>query len=82
MAYTITLTEQDCETIAFIGDRYNWSGWADCLTDGVNELSESEAWEFAKAIDEDTIGGHLPFPMLDEKSELYTKLQAFRDSIV
>lgn len=81
-AYTITLTADDVETIAFVGARYSWSGSMLALEEGDNELTEPEAWAIAEAIDADCEGGHLPFPLLNERSELYATLRRFRDSIV
>lgn len=82
MSYRITLTEEDCGTIAFIGDRYNWSAWAERLAPGENVLAESEAWEFQEAIEEDTLGGHARFPMLDPRSDLCARLDAFSAQII
>lgn len=83
MAYTIILTDADMRTVAFVGDRYCWSSWMiDGLREGTNELTEADAWEFADAIDDDMAGGHPVFPMLDGSSDLFAKLQTFRESIV
>ena len=82
MAYRLTLTESDVQTIAFVGWRYGWSDSLSRLSEGENELAEHEAWEIAEAIDGDEEGGHHPFPMLDPRCELYSKLSAFRESIV
>lgn len=83
MRYTINLTAADVETIAFVGDRYNWSDWAERnLHEGANDLTESQAWAFNDAIREDTQGSHCRFPLLAEDSELYAELNAFVESIV
>jgi hypothetical protein len=82
MSYTITLTEEETTTIAFVGGRYSWSEALGHFETGENELTEPDAWELAAAFDQDTEGGHSPFPMLDPTSDLYLKLQIFWDSIV
>lgn len=83
MSYTLHITESDLETIGWVGHRYEWSDWADKhLTAGDNVLAEHEAWEFAEAIDADTDGNHAPFPLLDQRSDLYKKLQEFYESLV
>ena len=82
MAYTLNLTEEDILTIAFVGGRYSWSTALRCLEVGKNEIAEHEAWEIMEAIDEDMEGGHSWFPMLDDTSGLYAKLQDFWESIV
>ncbi len=81
--YSIELTESDCGTIYFVGSRYNWSAWMHAnLCEGVNELAAHEAWEFRDAVEADTEGNHEPLPMLNERSELYRKINALLDSIV
>ena len=82
MAYTLTLTEEDIQTIAFVGGRYAWSDALTGLDVGDNELAEHEAWELSEAFHRDTEGNHSPFPMLDERSDLATKLYEFWESIV
>jgi hypothetical protein len=85
MAYTLELTAEDHRTIAFVGDRYNWSAalskYASDEPEPI-ELSEPEAWALADAFEADTEGGHSPFPMLDGRSELAGKLYRFWESIV
>lgn len=81
--YAITLTADECYTITFIGNRYCWSEWArQYLCEGENKLTEPDAWTFAMAIEADMEGNHSPFPMLNERSELYDKLMRFWQSIV
>ena len=82
MAYRIVLSQEDVETIAFVGFRYCWSDALSGLEPGENELTEPEAWRIATAFESDTEGGHLPFPMLDPRSALYKRLFAFWNSIV
>ena len=82
MSYTITLTEQDVGTIAFVGFRYGWSDALRGLEAGDNILAEHEAWNIRDAIESDTEGGHSYFPMLDGRCELADKLYAFLESIV
>lgn len=82
MSYTLTLTDEDIKTIAFVGGRYEWSKALLRLDVGENILSELEAWLIREAFDSDTEGGHGYFPMLDGRSELASKLTAFADSIV
>lgn len=81
--YTLKLTEADFDTINFVGGRYEWSLWLmhNCEP-GVNELQEHQAWDFHEAAAEDAKGGHSYFPMLDNYSDLYEKLQNFLDGIV
>ncbi len=82
MTHRLVLTEADVGTIAFVGDRYSWSAALLALDVGENELTEPEAWRIKEAFESDMEGGHSPFPMLDERSELYGKLVAFWDRIV
>lgn len=82
--YSLELTEQDVNDIYFVGFRY---GWADALIKmgidiGKNTYSESDIWTWQNAVDEDTIGGHDIFPMLDTLSDLGRKLCRLYDSIV
>ena len=82
--YNLTLTEQDVETICFVGDRYGWSqSMLDYgIEEGDNTISEPDAWTIQNAIESDMDGGHQPFPMLDGNSELWVKLCNFWNSIV
>jgi hypothetical protein len=82
MAYTLTLTEDETGTIAFVGSRYAWADSLLCLEAGENQIAEHEAWEIAAAFESDMEGGHSPFPMLNPASTLWDKLQAFWDGIV
>ena len=82
MTYHLVLTELDVRTIAFVGDRYAWSDALRTLEVGDNELTEPEAWRIKEAFESDMEGGHSPFPLLDEYSELHGKLVAFWDRIV
>ena len=82
MTYQLVLSVQDLDTIAFVGDRYSWSAALRALDVGDNELSEPDAWRIKEAFESDMEGGHSPFPMLDEHSELHAKLLAFWDRIV
>ena len=72
--YELVLTEEDVATIAFVGNRYEWSSSLGKLNEGVNNLTESQAWEIREAIESDMEGGHDAFPMLDTTSELCEKL--------
>lgn len=81
-AYSLTLTEDEVGTIAFIGRRYAWSAALLSLEPGENHLTESEAWRIKEAFESDTEGGHQPFPMLDSGSELYERLMALWNSVV
>lgn len=82
MTYHLLLTEDDVDTIAFVGDRYAWSDALRALDVGDNEVPEPEAWRIKEAFESDMEGGHSPFPMLDEHSELHGKLVAFWDRII
>ena len=82
--YRLDLTEDDINTIWFIGNRYSWS---DSLikvgvSEGVNEFTESETWGIKEAIEADMEGGHDSYPMLDPNSELCDKLHNLYVSIV
>jgi hypothetical protein len=72
--YTLHLTAEDIDTIAFVGHRYAWADALRTLAKGVNELQEHEAWAIHEAIDADMEGGHDAFPMLDTRGELADKL--------
>jgi hypothetical protein len=87
--YTLTFTEQETDSIDFVGYRYSWSAALQKLLayddDGKPEtisLQEHEAWELVSAFEADTEGGHSFFPMLDHRSELARKLFHFLESIV
>jgi len=82
--YTLNLTESDINTICFVGNRYGWSLALLYAHVGIgkNVLTESEAWEIKKGIDEDMKGNHGAFPMLDSRSELAEKLTILYESIV
>ena len=78
----MTLTDEDVKTIAFVGGRYCWSDALSGLHDGLNAISESEAWEMCAAFDADSVGDHSPFPLLAWESPLYRKLYEFWDGVV
>jgi len=81
--YSITLDCADMYTIGYIGYRYNWSEWAyRNLHEGENRLAEHKAWAFKEAVEADMDGDYSPFPLLDSRSELYTKLCDLWESIV
>ena len=80
--YTLNLTAENIRTIAFVGDRYSWSAILAPYGEGRNEIPEHEAWDIQAAFEEDTVGGHRLFPMLDHNSRLCSKLLLFMDSIV
>ena len=90
VAYTLDITPDEWNSIAFVGDRYSWSaalGKHDRpIDDDENvkplDLTEAEAWELCEAFEADTAGGHQMFPMLDHRSDLASKLQAFLVSII
>jgi len=82
--YRLDLTEGDLDTIGFVGNRY---GWSDSLikvgvSEGANELTESEAWGVADGIESDCEGGHDGYPMLDPRSDLCEKIHNLYLSIV
>jgi len=62
--YKLDLTENDIKTISFVGHRYAWSDALKNMQQGANEIPEHEAWEITRAFEDDTEGGHSPFPML------------------
>lgn len=78
MTYQLELTEDDIDTIAFIGGRYSWPSSLMHLASGLNEIEEHEAWEILEAFEDEDF----TFPMLDPHSELAEKLLAFWQSVV
>ena len=89
--YTLTLDEQDLETISFVGNRYCWSErlsriayFGEDLENGstLYTFPENVAWEIKADFEADTEGGHSFFPMLDHRSDLARKLFAFMEAIV
>ncbi len=83
--YRLTLTDDDCNTIRFVGGRYEWSNalLAEGLgIPGEHEIPEHVAWSLNEAFEADTEGGHSYFPMLDSRSDLAHKLYTFMDAIV
>lgn len=80
--YTLDLTAVEIDTIAFVGGRYSWSAILTPYVQGRNEIPEHEAWDIQAAFQEDTAGGHSMFPMLDHRSELYSKLMLFWEGII
>jgi len=80
--YTLHLAPEDIWTIQFVGYRYCWSDAMSHLHEGINELSECEAWDLKRAFDADAEGGHSMFPLLNPSSKLYSKLLDFYDQIV
>lgn len=81
-AYTLALTQEDIDTIGFVGHRYAWSEALGGLGEGDNPLAEHEAWALQEAFEQDTEGGHSFFPMLSHESELAGKLFTLMESIV
>jgi len=77
--YTLNLTYDEYETIAFIGGRYSWSeALMRHCGPGANHIPEHIAWKIGEAIEEDD--GLLP--LLDVDSDLYRKVITFWQSIV
>lgn len=76
--WELELTEEDCETIAFVGGRYSWSSALDDYEPGLNYITEAEGWRLREAFEEDDA----LFPLLDPDSELWAKLNALMDKIV
>lgn len=82
MAYRIRITEDEMESLQYIGARYEY---AKVLYDALEQdeeddelytLAESDAWEFSEAVDEED--GYLPLL----GGDLATKVQALLDNIV
>tara|TARA_Y100000310_G_C20047395_1_gene518937 strand:- start:102 stop:347 length:246 start_codon:yes stop_codon:yes gene_type:complete len=72
--YELVLTEEDVATIAFVGNRYEWSVSLGKLNEGVNNLTESQAWEIREAIcGED--GEDWDLTLLDPRCDLYDKIE-------
>lgn len=80
--YTLTITEQEADTIAFVGGRYAWSEALGSLGVGTHDIPEHEAWGISEAFETDTEGGHSMFPMLDHRSPLAEKLFSFFEGII
>ncbi len=77
-SYTLTLTEEDIETIVFVGRRYAWSEVLYNYDEGRHEILEHEAQEIVLAFEEDDSY----FTLLDFQSELYHKLVEFYYSVM
>jgi len=84
MPYTLHLTADDVDAIAFVGHRYGWSSSMMDLSEGENRLSEAQAWDIRDGVYSDMEGGHDAFPMLDTtiSGGLCEKVQALIDSVV
>jgi hypothetical protein len=80
--YILEMTQDDLDTIGFVGNRYAWSESISHLSEGTNDISESEAWGIKEAIEADMEGGHDAFPMLDPRSDLCDKLYNFYEEII
>jgi len=81
--YKLHLTEEEMQTIYYVGHRYNWSDWLNMNCNiGDNELPEHVAWEMEKEFLNDATGGHGMFPMLDRQSDLWVKLHKLLEEIV
>jgi hypothetical protein len=81
MAYKLRVTDEEIESLDYIGDRYDYAKvLVDALeptdTDDLYEIQESDAWEFAEAVEAED--GHLP--MLG--GSLADRVQALLDNIV
>ena len=80
--YHLFLTQDDVDTIAFIGSRYSWSSSLAQYAPGDNYIPESDAWTIKDAIDDDMEGGHDGLPMLDGRSDLAYTLSDLYESII
>ena len=81
MTYQIVLTDDDCRTIAWVGERYGWT--TNLPTNaGIINMPEHEAWEWKDAVEGDMEGGHSIFPCLNHKSDLFDELLKLYQSIV
>jgi len=80
--YQLELTENDIKTIAFVGNRYQWSSVLQNMNAGNNDIPEHIAWDIKSSIEADMEGGHDAFPMLDTRSELCDKLYNLYQSII
>lgn len=81
MGYRIRITDEEWESLDYIGERYDYANvLTDALTEtdteGVYELSEADAWEFAEAVEAED--GHLPLL----GGSLADRVQALLDNIV
>lgn len=79
--YKLRLTAADASAIHFVGDRYGWSSLLP-RSAGLYAFTEPEMWEWVQAVEKDMRGGHSPFPMLNEHSNLYEKLVDLWQSVV
>lgn len=85
LVYTLEIDHAGADAIAFVGFRYAWADKLQALgydTIGTHTMRESDAWELAEAFEQDTEGGHSPFPMLAPSSTLYENLSRLWESIV
>lgn len=87
MAYRIRITDDEMDSLSYIGERYEYASvlvdalepspdFEETSNGDVYTLSESDAWEFAEAVEEED--GHLPLL----GGELRAKVQTLLDNIV
>ena len=79
--YTLTLTEEDMNTILFVGNRYSWSKVLSNLAVGENFMDSWVATRIGRAFNEDMEGNHSMFPMLNLRSSLAIKLREFYEGV-
>ena len=79
--YRLELTAEDVRTIHQVGDRYFWSEVLSTYEPGSHEIAATRAHDIAMAMEEDTEGGHMLFPMLAQDCELRHKLTAFLEEV-
>lgn len=69
--YSITMTKNDFDAIAFAMGRYQWAEALNSITskEGINKLTEVQAWYLKDAVDQDLEGGHHSLPLCGESLE-------------
>jgi len=79
IAYRLQLTPSDIRAIEFASGRYSWPDMLiSHMTDGgLVTFTESEMWQWCDDVDDDTKGGHSPFPLASPA--LASWLQNFYD---
>lgn len=96
MSYKLRITARDARTIRIVGCRYDWATALERLVlreieqadddipdEGVEvQIPEHRAWKLKEAFEQDSVGGHSMFPMLDPRSDLHDKLIKLMEEIV
>lgn len=73
---SLDITNQDLDTICWVGDRYCWSAvlGKHFFEEGTQELTVEDATEIVEEFKADMEGGHQAFPCLQKGSALHRKI--------